>query len=148
MTTSADRARAEAFARREAIARRSASAPALLDEAPSRIVHGLVERGTTLVVLFGWEATGRRSPLVVRVGEDLVLGRSVEELGRREAGYRSELEQTARRVAELDAHDVPTRYPNGLPAGIPPRVFGSEPAERALALAREEVEAVRSVWPG
>jgi HEPN domain-containing protein len=80
-------------------------------------------------------------------GASVVLGHSVEELGRRAASSDISLEEVRQRAAELDAYYVPTRYPNGLPASIPARVFGRESAVRALGLAREVVEAIDQCWP-
>ena len=37
---------------------------------------------------------------------------------------------------------VPTRYPNGLPDGIPARVYNEKAAREAVELAREVVETV------
>ena len=85
--------------------------------------------------------------LLHALGEEVVLGHSVEELGRRAFAREPTLEEPARRAAELDAYYFPTRYPNGLPASIPARVFGREAGERALGTAREAVLAVRSRWP-
>jgi HEPN domain-containing protein len=81
-------------------------------------------------------------------GEPVVLGHSVARLGEQAAERWPGLADIARRSAELDAHYVPTLYPNGLPDGIPARVFGSESSERALTLAREVLGAVRRAWPG
>jgi HEPN domain-containing protein len=44
---------------------------------------------------------------------------------------------------ELDLHYLPSRYPNGLPAGFPHQFYGKEMAEKALASARKIYEAVR-----
>jgi HEPN domain-containing protein len=85
--------------------------------------------------------------LLYAEGEALVLGHSVEQLGRRAAGRRPELAEVARRTAALDAHYIPTRYPNGLPDSIPARVFGPEASEQAVELARAALEAVRKAWP-
>ncbi|GAB6064842.1 HEPN domain-containing protein [Deferrisoma palaeochoriense] len=76
-------------------------------------------------------------------GAEIVLGHSVErltrELGERHPGIR----EPARRWSVLDGYYIPTRYPNGLPAGIPARVYDRDTAERAVALAREVV-----AWAG
>jgi HEPN domain-containing protein len=45
----------------------------------------------------------------------------------------------------LDGYYVPTRYPNGLPDGIPADVYTQEAALGAVALAEEAVEFVRSL---
>lgn len=80
-------------------------------------------------------------------GEELVLGHSVEELGRRVAAIEPGFDEVREPAAELDAYYLPTRYPNSLPASIPARVFGRIAAGRALDTAREVVAAVRSHWP-
>jgi len=48
-----------------------------------------------------------------------------------------------RRAARLDQYYIPTRYPNGLPGGVPSR-FYTDPAEarEAMHLARMVLEAV------
>ncbi len=45
----------------------------------------------------------------------------------------------------LDSYYIPTRYPNGLPDGIPADVFTKEAAVGAVAMAREAVEWVRKL---
>jgi HEPN domain-containing protein len=43
--------------------------------------------------------------------------------------------------------DIPTRYPNGLPGGIPAEAFNQVDAERALELARHVLQFVESRFP-
>ena len=46
------------------------------------------------------------------------------------------------RAAPLDKFYVPTRYPNGLPGGIPAEVFSADDANGAVSLAAEVIAAV------
>lgn len=48
------------------------------------------------------------------------------------------------RVGGLDLYYIPTRYPSGLPGGLPADAFGSEHSDRALEQAAEVIEAVAS----
>ena len=61
---------------------------------------------------------------------------SVDELGRMAA----ELDDDFRNVArskKLDQYYIPTRYPNGLPGGVPSRYYDDpEESERAMRLAK------------
>ena len=57
--------------------------------------------------------------------------------------YNSEFKEKARRWTILDAYYIPTRYPNGLPDGIPANVYTEEAAKNAVALAEESVEWIR-----
>lgn len=43
---------------------------------------------------------------------------------------------------ELDLHYIPSRYPNGLPAGYPHSFYGEKSARTALVCAERIVEAV------
>ncbi len=47
---------------------------------------------------------------------------------------------------ELDLHYIPSRYPNGLPAGYPHQFYDRQTAERALAAAGRIVSAVREFF--
>ncbi|MBD3408210.1 MAG: HEPN domain-containing protein, partial [Candidatus Lokiarchaeota archaeon] len=40
------------------------------------------------------------------------------------------------RARELDRHYIPSRYPNGLPAGTPRRAFDEREAQEAIEAAR------------
>ena len=68
-------------------------------------------------------------------GEELVVGHSVRQLCRRVAEYEAQFQPRLDDWAVLDAHYIPTRYPNGLPDDIPARVYNRQAAESALALA-------------
>jgi HEPN domain-containing protein len=48
---------------------------------------------------------------------------------------------------ELDRVYIPTRYPNGVPFGIPADFFSRRNAEECLQWARDILEAVRQVLP-
>jgi HEPN domain-containing protein len=78
-------------------------------------------------------------------GARLVLGHSVVEL--LEALVESHPSLAALREAarQLDQFYVPTRYPNGLPGGVPAQVFTRAQAERAVADARRFVETAEHV---
>lgn len=40
---------------------------------------------------------------------------------------------------------IPTRYPNGLPDGIPAQVYNEKAAREAVALAEDVVETVKNL---
>jgi HEPN domain-containing protein len=61
------------------------------------------------------------------------------------AGYAEKLERAVARVVRIQGYYVPTRYPNGLPAGIRAHVFTRDAADGAVAMAREAVEWVGSL---
>ena len=48
-----------------------------------------------------------------------------------------------RPAAELDQYYIPTRYPNGLPDGVPHDYYTIEVAERCLSLATSVIEFVK-----
>ena len=48
---------------------------------------------------------------------------------------------------QLDQYYIPTRYPNGLPGGVPAEVFTDTQAEDAVGRARAFVEAARALLP-
>jgi HEPN domain-containing protein len=52
-------------------------------------------------------------------GEELVIGHSVRQLCQRAAAYVPPLLDALDDWSILDSYDIPTRYPNGLPAGYP-----------------------------
>jgi HEPN domain-containing protein len=81
-------------------------------------------------------------------GEELVVGHSVEELCR----WAGELDPAFKRLGDevsiLDNYYIPTRYPNGLPASIPARVFNKKAAKEALTLAEKTLTLARKKLKG
>lgn len=80
-------------------------------------------------------------------GRSLVIGHSVARLCRDAAGFDPEFEDLRRRAAPLDKYYIPTRYPNGLPGGIPAEAFDEIDADRALELARYVIQFVENRFP-
>ena len=77
-------------------------------------------------------------------GERAVFGHALVELAASlevMAEFRGEL-------GLLDQYYVPTRYPNGLPGGIPADVYTRDQAAEAVDIARRVVAAVRSEVAG
>jgi len=79
---------------------------------------------------------------LISIGED-PWGHSVAELAERAAESLPGFAEAKRDVVGLDKYYIPTRYPNGLPGGIPSDVFSADDAERATALAERTITAVR-----
>jgi len=78
-------------------------------------------------------------------GEEIVLGHSVARLCGDAAEYNKDFSEKAKRWSLLDGYYIPTRYPNGLPDGIPAEVFTEKAAKSAVALAEEEVNYVKGL---
>lgn len=78
-------------------------------------------------------------------GEEIVLGNSVARLCADAAEYNMDFSEKAKRWSLLDGYYIPTRYPNGLPDGIPAEVFTEEAAKSAVALAEEAVNYVKGL---
>jgi HEPN domain-containing protein len=78
-------------------------------------------------------------------GEEVVLGHSVERLSAAAAEYDPRFKEAAQRWSILDGYYIPTRYPNGLPDGIPSDVFTADAAKGALELAEYAVDFVTSI---
>jgi HEPN domain-containing protein len=72
-------------------------------------------------------------------GEEIVLGHSVARLCADAARYQPRFAEKARRWSLLDGYYIPTRYPSGLPDGIPAEVYTQDAAFGAVALAEEAV---------
>ena len=56
------------------------------------------------------------------------------------AEYQPEFSEKVRRWSILDGFYIPTRYPNGLPDGIPADVFTEESAQSAVKMAEDIVK--------
>ncbi len=78
-------------------------------------------------------------------GREIVLGHSVERLCAEAAAFDPQFRERARTWSILDGYYIPTRYPNGLPDGIPADVYTEQAAESAVSLAGQVVEVVSSL---
>ena len=78
-------------------------------------------------------------------GNELVWGHSVAELVDDASGADPEMESLKEKGSFLDRFYIPTRYPNGLPGGIPSESFHERDAEEAMRAAEEIIEAVKSL---
>ncbi len=47
--------------------------------------------------------------------------------------------------SKLDAYNIPTRYPNGLPGGLPSDAFDADDARKAIAIATRLMEMVAEI---
>ncbi|HID62194.1 MAG TPA: HEPN domain-containing protein [Anaerolineae bacterium] len=77
-----------------------------------------------------------------RQGERFVTGHSVTELCERCGEHLEVFVSLTSQVSKLDRFYIPTRYPNGLPGGVPAEVYDKQDAEGAIALATEVLELV------
>jgi HEPN domain-containing protein len=80
-------------------------------------------------------------------GRTLVLGHSVARLCQEASAFHAEFEDLRKRAAPLDKYYIPTRYPNGLPGGIPSEAFDQADADRALELAQHVIGFVENRFP-
>ncbi len=78
--------------------------------------------------------------LIYSQGEEIVIGHSVAMLAERVRNYGIAIDNLADEISVLDGYYIPTRYPNGLPDGIPAQVYNRKSAEDALQLAEKTVE--------
>jgi HEPN domain-containing protein len=67
-------------------------------------------------------------------GEEIVFGHSVAQLLRHARKYDPNLDEI-KSAGGLDKYYIPTRYPNGLPGGLPYEAFDKGDAEKALKMA-------------
>ena len=74
--------------------------------------------------------------------EDLVLGHSVRKLVEWASKFDKRFEELINEISILDSYYIPTRYPNGLPEGIPAEIFNRDAAEIAFKLAEDTVQIV------
>jgi len=74
--------------------------------------------------------------------EDLVLGHSVRKLVEWANKFDNRFEDLINKISILDSYYIPTRYPNGLPEGIPAEIFNQDAAESAFKLAESTVKII------
>lgn len=77
-------------------------------------------------------------------GEDEPWGHSVAELCRDASKLDPTFADLVLKAAPLDKFYIPTRYPNGLPGGIPADAFSKADAESAVAMAQAVLDHVAS----
>jgi HEPN domain-containing protein len=75
-------------------------------------------------------------------GAEAVWGHSVAELCQDAAEHDTDFEAARAEAAALDQYYIPTRYPDGLPGGIPADAYTKDDAERALARSRAVIDLV------
>jgi HEPN domain-containing protein len=76
-----------------------------------------------------------------------VRGHSVAELCADAADFDPAFLEIRKTAAPLDKYYIPTRYPNGLPGGIPSDAFAKEDAEHALKTSAFVIEKVEGKVP-
>ena len=76
-------------------------------------------------------------------GERIVYGHALVEL----AAPLESMFRFREDLAILDQYYVPTRYPNGLPGGVPSEVYSRTQASAAVKVAQQVVAAVRQELP-
>jgi HEPN domain-containing protein len=69
-------------------------------------------------------------------------GHSVAELCEAASVLDEHFKNIKKRAATLDIYYIPTRYPNGLPGGIPSEAYQNEDAQRALSICNEVIDLV------
>jgi HEPN domain-containing protein len=75
-------------------------------------------------------------------GEERVIGHSVGDLIRWTISLDKEF-RTIQNARTLDLYYIPTRYPNGIPGGVPYEAFDAESAKKALNLAASVIGLVQ-----
>lgn len=80
-------------------------------------------------------------------GRSLILAHSVARLCQAATESDAAFDSLRARAAPLDKYYIPTRYPNGLPGGIPSEAFDQIDAMRALELGEEVIQFVEKRLP-
>lgn len=115
-----------------------------LDQARSDLAFAElgVREGYPAQACFMCQQAGEKALKALRylVGERLVIGHSLVELLGVLLPQHGELADLQEAAQRLDQYYVPTRYPNGLPGGVPAEMFSRAQATEAVALARQIVE--------
>ncbi|MFA4647577.1 HEPN domain-containing protein [Pyrococcus kukulkanii] len=81
------------------------------------------------------------------MGEEVVPGNSVSDLCKRAMKYDEEFKRICK-AGVLDKYYIPTRYPNGLPGGVPYEAFDESDAKRAIPLAEMVIKFVKDKVEG
>ena len=99
------------------------------------------ERGGYHISCFLAQQVGEKAlkAFLYAMGEEIVLGHSVERLCSGAFGFDKEFAEKVKTWSILDGYYVSTRYPNGLPDGIPANVYTSRAAGDACGIAEDIV---------
>lgn len=111
-----------------------------------RWAQDLAQRGGFHIACFLAQQVGEKAlkAFLYAVGEEIVLGHSIERLCAAAAAHHPDFRERARQWSILDGFYVPTRYPNSLPESIPAHVYTEGAARDAVRLATEIVDYVRA----
>ena len=103
------------------------------------------EGGSHALACFQAQQAGEKSlkAFLFARGERVVLGHSIAELGQLCATHEPNFKKLVVKVGKLDRFYIPTRYPSGLPGGVPAEVYDESDSDNAIAMASETVEFVR-----
>ena len=118
-------------------------------EADMGWVRHLAAQGAHYLVCFLAQQAAEKAlkAVLYAAGAELVMGHSVRQLAERVAATQDAAGGSfAPRVESwgmLDSYYIPTRYPNGLPAGIPAQVYNAAAASSALELAEDVLAQVQ-----
>ena len=82
--------------------------------------------------------------LLYSAGAEAVWGYSVADLCQDIIAIHPDLAPLAAIGGPLDKYYIPTRYPNGLPGGIPSDAFVSTDAQMAISMAEQVLDTVSS----
>jgi HEPN domain-containing protein len=81
-------------------------------------------------------------------GAESVWGHSVAELCHDAGVHDTQFAELGREAAALDQYYIPTRYPNGLPGGIPADAYTRTDSDRALGLSARVIDQVGTMLDG
>lgn len=112
-----------------------------------RWANYLAEAGGYHIVCFLAQQVGEKAikAFLYAQGLEIVLGHSIARLASDAARHHGDFQNMTRKWAILDTYYLPTRYPNGLPDGIPADAYNREAARGALTLASEIVDYVEDL---
>ncbi|MCX6383575.1 MAG: HEPN domain-containing protein [Actinobacteria bacterium] len=81
---------------------------------------------------------------LIKHGDNTIWGHSVADLVDDCSHIDSSFESLFRIAGPLDKYYIPTRYPDGLPGGIPSNAYIEEDAKMAISMAEEIMDFVKS----
>jgi HEPN domain-containing protein len=81
---------------------------------------------------------------LIRHGDNTIWGHSVADLVDDCSHIDGGFEELFRIAGSLDKYYIPTRYPDGLPGGIPSNAYIEEDAKMAIKMAEEVITFVKS----